>query len=291
MEQDDGKAPGGAVQGGEAPDGKAPGDGEVPDGKAQGSGRAGGPDVMAAGRGVCGDAPHTLSCRVALLVCPARDVTVVRLEILSGEPFPFSAGQYARVAFPGRPPRDFSIANQPGEAVLEFHIRDVAKKGPGSALAERLSIGDPVTVDGPFGVKWLREGHDGPILAIAGGTGLAGVKSIVETALLKGMGQDIHLYFGVRSQADLYFEDYFQRLCRAYPNLRFTPVLSAPEGTTARRTGLVSTAVAEDFKDFSGMKAYLAGPPAMVSATAQLLAAAGMDPSDIHTDTHVSFAE
>jgi CDP-4-dehydro-6-deoxyglucose reductase/ferredoxin-NAD(P)+ reductase (naphthalene dioxygenase ferredoxin-specific) len=230
---------------------------------------------------------RTLSCRVLALARPARGITVVRLEVLSGGPFAFSAGQYARVAFPDQPPRDYSLANRPDEPVLEFHIRDNARAGAGAAPFDRLARGDRATVEGPFGEGWLRQAHAGPILAVAGGSGIAPVKAIVETALAKGMRQDIRLYHGVCTEADLYLEGHFQALARAHSNFRFTPVLSHPEGGTDRRTGLVSDAVAEDFARLSAWTAYLAGPPAMVAATVGVLTARGMDRADIHSDEHI----
>ncbi len=153
-------------------------------------------------------------------------------------------------------------------------------------LFDRLAGGDTATVEGPFGEGWLREVREGPILAVAGGSGIAPLKSIVETALAKGMGQDIRLYLGVRTEADLYLEHHFQALARVHPNFRFTPVLSHPDGQTDLRTGLVSDAVAEDFARLGAWTAYVAGPPAMVRATVRVLTARGADPAHIHSDEH-----
>src|SRR4051812_33576179 len=71
-----------------------------------------------------------LKCRVGALEQATHDIRIVRLEILSGGPFTFSAGQYARVTFGALAPRDYSMANRPdapGEAgALEFHIRQMS---------------------------------------------------------------------------------------------------------------------------------------------------------------------
>ena len=100
-------------------------------------------------------------------------------------------------------------------------------------------------VRGPGGTAYLRVKHTGPILAIAGGSGLAPIKSIVETALYERLTQPIHMYFGVRDERDLYLEHHFQTLAFQYPNFRFTPVLSEPQGSTQRRrSGFVTDAVA-----------------------------------------------
>lgn len=222
--------------------------------------------------------------RVVGLMEATHDVRIVRLEIVSGGPLRFRAGQYARLAFGDFPPRDYSMANRPDEEVLEFHIRDMQAGGASAFVASELNPGDEVRIEGAFGEVWLRPDHEGPILAIAGGSGLAPIKSIVETALAAGMSQPIHLYFGVREERDLYLEDHFQGLARHHANLGFVPVLSAPAGQTRRRSGTVADALAEDFDDFASYQAYLAGPPEMVVATVAILERRGMKPDDIHAD-------
>jgi CDP-4-dehydro-6-deoxyglucose reductase/ferredoxin-NAD(P)+ reductase (naphthalene dioxygenase ferredoxin-specific) len=232
-----------------------------------------------------------LVCRVVGLDDATHDIRRVRLEILSGGPFSFSAGQYAQVGFKGQEPRDYSMANRPDEEVLEFHIRRVAGGGASAYATTRLALGEEVRVEGPFGSSYLREKHTGPILAIAGGSGLAPIKSIVDTALEKGMRQPIALYFGVRDERDLYLEEHFQALAERHPNFRFVPVLSAPSAATARRTGFVHEAAAEEFADLDGAKAYLAGPPVMVEAATKLLEARGLRRQDIHADAFYTEAE
>lgn len=233
-----------------------------------------------------------LSCRVADITPLTHDIKRVRLAIDSGGPFTFSAGQYASLRFAGLPPRDYSMANRPDESVLEFHVR---RMGPGSTsayVAEKLTPGEEVIVEGPYGSSWLRDKHAGPIVAVAGGSGLAPIKSIVETALSLDMRQPIHLYFGARDERDVYLEQHFRALAARHDNLRYTTVLSQPSASTARRVGLVHDAVAADLADLDGAKAYLAGPPVMVeAATALLVDARGMRRQDVHADAFYTEAE
>ncbi len=233
-----------------------------------------------------------LTCRVADLAEATHDIKMVRLAIVGGGPFGFSAGQYAALGFPGQAPRDYSMASRPDMPDLEFHIRRTAGGTASQYVADRLRLGDPVTLEGPYGSCWLREQHAGPILAIAGGSGLAPIKSIVETALARGMKQPIALYFGVRAERDLYLVTHFRDLAARHPTLRFIPVLSEPEpGEMRWRHGIVHDAVAADFATLDGAKAYLAGPPAMVEAAMAVLAARGIAPRDIHADAFYSEAE
>ncbi len=228
--------------------------------------------------------PRRLNCRVVAIEDATHDIKHIRLTIDSGDPLAFTAGQYARLTFPDAPTRDYSMASGPGERELEFHIRQV----PGGAATPRihalLKLGDPVSVEGPFGSSYLREQHAGPILCVAGGSGLAPIKGIVEAAVAGGMKQPIHVYFGARSGHDLYLVDHFEGLAQRHPNLTFTPVVSdAPLGTRWR-TGFVTDAVAKDLQDFDGWKAYVAGPPPMVEAAMQIVTARGLRPEDLHAD-------
>jgi len=224
-----------------------------------------------------------LQARVVIVEDATHDIKRIRLAV-DAEPLAFSAGQYARLTFPGAPPRDYSMANWPGDPELEFHIRRV----PGGAATERihgrLRVGDTVRVEGPFGSSYLREKHAGPVLCVAGGSGLAPIKSVVETAVAHGMKQPIHIYFGARTDRDLYLVDHFEGLEARHSNLTFTPVLSEAPAQRRWRSGLVTDAVAQDLTDLDGWKAYVAGPPAMVEAAMEVTRARGLRPDDLHAD-------
>lgn len=227
---------------------------------------------------------ETFQARVISLDDATHDIKRMRIMPESGVPLSFSAGQYAQLSFPGAPTRDYSMANQPGERELEFHIRRIPNGAASERVATRLAVGDKVTVRGPLGGAFLRHRHTGPILAIAGGSGMAPMKSIVETALNHGFRQPIHLYFGVRQERDLYLVDHFQTLCEHHPNLAFIPVLSQLERSAGYRTGMVTRAIAEDLQDLDGWQAYMAGPPAMTDSATPILLECGLQPEDLHVD-------
>lgn len=229
-----------------------------------------------------------IQAEVADIERATHDIVILRLRH-EGEPLPFAAGQFVRLDFGNGLARDYSMANRPGEE-LQFHVRRM----PGGTVSvhvwENLKLGDAVTVEGPFGSCWLREDHTGPILAIAGGSGLAPIKSIVETALAKGMTNPIHLYFGVRGERDVYLETVFRDLAARHPNLRFEVVLS-DENAPGRRHGFVTDALKADRPDVAGAKAYVCGPPPMVDAAMALLADWGIPAADRHADAFYSPAE
>lgn len=236
-------------------------------------------------------AQRRLDCRVAGIADATHDIRILRLCIDAGGPFDYAAGQYAAVGFDGLPPRDFSMASPAGGRELEFHVRAVAGGTVSAYVRRALKVGDRVRVEGPHGTAYLRESHRGPILALAGGSGLAPIKAIVERALAIALPQPIHLYFGVRDERDLYLEDHFRRLAATHPNVSFVPVLSEPSAPTRRRVGFLADAVAADFRDLDGAKAYIAGPPVMVETCAAAVQRLGVRSQDCHADAFYTEAD
>ena len=212
-----------------------------------------------------------------------HDIKLLRITPMDGAALHFAAGQYAQIGFDGHPARSYSMASRQGDSSLEFHIRRVLGGATSEYVHGALRIGDKAGLEFPLGSSFLRQHHSGPILCIAGGSGLAPIKSIVETALSHGMRQPIHVYFGVRAERDLYLVDHFQALARQNPHLAFTPVLSEAPPTQHRR-GFVTQAIAADLADLDGWKAYIAGPPPMVDAAMEATFARGLRKEDMHAD-------
>lgn len=227
---------------------------------------------------------NALRCRVVGCDPATSDVRILRLAPAEGALFDWRAGQYANLSMGGMTPRDFSIANAPGSDELEFHIRRAGGGGMSDALCDSPDSADHVEVRGPFGAAYWRDRHPGPVLAIAGGTGLAPMKAICEAALAAGHKQDVHLYFGVRTEADLYLERYFIDMQRSHPNFRFISVVAEPTEESGRRRGMVGDAVAADFQLLYGHQCYIGGPPAMAEACRAMLKLKGVPPHDVFCD-------
>lgn len=238
-----------------------------------------------------GNPRQRLTAHVAEVQQMAGGITLVRLDPGGSGGFRFQAGQYVQLRFGNLPPRDYSIGSRPDEPLLEFHIRDTGDGGASSYAAQALRLGEEVGIDGPFGRCFLQEDDRSPLLAIAGGSGLAPMKSILETALAAGFRQNLHLYFGVRRLGDIYLEQHFRDLATANANLHFHIVLSEEEGRVDHRTGLVTDAIAQDLPDLTGFVAYMAGPPPMIEAAGRLLLHRGMKPTGIHADPFFTEAE
>jgi NAD(P)H-flavin reductase/ferredoxin len=207
----------------------------------------------------------------------ARETRRVVVEL--SEAMPFNAGQYAELRVPGTDVwRQYSMANPPSETHrLEFHVR----RTPGGIASDgwvfsSLSVGDTVDVRGPLGVFGLCVPQEEPAILIAGGTGLAPMKSIVLNALAEGLVPELYLYHGGRTEADLYDGDLFRALAAEHPNFHYRPCLSEQQWDGA--CGMVTDVVYEDFPSCKGMSAHLCGPPAMVEAAGKVLKRRRMAP-------------
>lgn len=215
-----------------------------------------------------------------------HDIKRVRLAL--SKPFTFSPGQYATLQFTPEHIRPYSMTGT-GTAdarEVEFHIRLVPGGRVTSHVAHDLTVGQSVRLSGPLGTAYLRHKHQGPILCVAGGTGLAPILSILRGMAKAGMRNPVHLYFGVRAPRDIYGLDWLQSLRAALPNLSVHVVVASGEAPGACRTGVVTDVIHQDwpYQDMRGWRAYLAGSPVMTEAAALLLRRKGLDPDRIHTD-------
>ena len=211
---------------------------------------------------------------------------VRRLLLRPARPLAFTPGQYAQLAFTPELARPYSLAGLPDDELLEFHVQLLPGGRGGAYIDTRLRAGDTVRVSGPLGAAYLRAHHAGPMLCVAGGTGLAPALSIIKGMLAAGMDNPIHLYFGVRSQRDLYGLEWLAALCARYPALRVHQVVAAGTNPATQRSGLVTQAIAQDHASLRGWRAYLYGSPSMVEATTRLVLGKGMDAAQVHADAY-----
>ncbi len=209
---------------------------------------------------------------------------IVRLRLRSAKPLEYSPGQYATLQFTPEHVRPYSMAGLAGDGELEFHIR-LVKDGLVSGYVDReLKLGDAVRVSGPLGTSYLRTRHEGPMLCVAGGTGLAPVLAIVRGALESGMRNDIHVYFGVRSARDAYCTELLFALAERHRNLKVHVVVAEGQAGPGQRGGIVTDAVARDWTSLAGWRAYLCGAPPMVDAATLVARERGIDTDHIYAD-------
>jgi phenol hydroxylase P5 protein len=199
-----------------------------------------------------------------------HDVKGVRLALEDG-PIDFQAGQYINLFLPGiEASRAFSIANPPSDdGHVELQIRRVPGGAATGYVHETLKLGDKLTFAGPQGRFIVRKSRGGPILFLAGGTGVSSPRSMILDLLAEGCGEPITLVHGVRAQADLYGREEFEALARKHANFRYVPALShEPEDSGWNGARGFVHEVAKRLHDgvFEGSTAYLCGPPPMIEA-------------------------
>lgn len=207
-----------------------------------------------------------------------------RLVLKPAKPIAFSPGQYVQLQFTPEHVRPYSMAGLAGDADFEFHVRLVPGGRVTGYIEGCLKVGDAVKVSGPLGSAYLRRRHDGPMLCVAGGTGLAPILSILRGALAEGMRNPIHLYFGVRSPRDVYGLAWLAHLQREHPALEVHVVVTAGGDPATQRCGLVTDAIAQDHGDLRGWRAYLCGAPPMVEAATVAVRRKGLAADHIHAD-------
>jgi NAD(P)H-flavin reductase/hemoglobin-like flavoprotein len=212
------------------------------------------------------------------------DVSVLHIQ---PEPaMEYRPGQSVAIESPSRPRlwRYYSIANAPRpDTPLEFHVRLIDGGPVSMALTSTTVSGTEVRLGPPIGVLTLPEPTpDRNLLLIAGSTGLAPLKAIVDQLTAIPQPPDVHLFFGARKADGLYDLDNLEKLAAQHSWLTVTAAVSA-DPRFSGETGSLPDVVARH-GDWSGHDAYIAGPTQMVQDTATRLAAAGMANDQIHIE-------
>jgi len=206
--------------------------------------------------------------RVHSLERLADDVMRVRIALPDGQRIAFVAGQYINIVLADGQRRAFSFANPPHDnALIELHVRRIPGGRFTTQVFTTMQVGDAIDFEGPLGRFTLRESQR-PILFVAGATGFAPIKSIVEDAFRRGLTRPMQLYWGVRDAKDLYALELAERWQREHPNFSVVPVLShaAPEDPWPGRRGFVHEAMLADHPDLTGYEVYACGSQQMVEA-------------------------
>ena len=235
----------------------------------------------------------TLPCRVAKMEKLADDVMRIYLKLPEVERAQFLAGQYLDILLKDGRRRSFSIANPPhDDELIELHIRRVDGGEFTRHVFEEMKEKDLLRIELPLGSFYLREDSDKPIILMAGGTGFAPVKAIVEHAIAEEADRKIYIYWGARDVASLYLSSLAQSWADTHENIQFIPVLSdlAEGDAWTGRTGYVHQAIADDFESLAGFEVYACGPPVMIEAGQKMFASKGLSDDDFYADAF-NFAE
>ena len=229
-----------------------------------------------------------LPCRIERAVPLSHDVMGLFLHLPVAEDFTFEAGQYIDILLPGGRRRSFSIASPPHDArPLELHVRRVA----GGEFTDRLFHEEMraalLTIEGPLGAFTYRPhtSHAPRMLLIGGGTGIAPILSILRHLIENGIAREMQLFWGVRSEQDLYAHAALEQLSRRAASLTYAPVLSEASSAWRGLTGWVHDAALAGVRDLEAIEVYAAGPPAMIGAIQREYAARGSAASRLYFDS------
>jgi len=229
---------------------------------------------------------RVLPARVAAKRLLADDVMLLSLQTPAAQPLRWLAGQYIDVLLPEGKRRAFSIANAPHEGDhIELHVRRVPGGGFTQTVFDAMPVGSLWRIEGPLGTFVPREDSHRPIIFMAGGTGFAPIKAIIEHFMHLGSTRAMHLYWGARRSADLYLADLPQRWRAQHPGFVFTPVLSEPDAAGIARHGLVHEAVLDDHADLGAYDLYMSGPPPMIDVARHRFVERGLPEACLYFDS------
>lgn len=233
---------------------------------------------------------------MAVQVVAAHPVTpsILRLVVAlpAGMRFRYRAGMNMEFELPGiEPPRPYSIADAPdiegaaSDGQLTFYITRHPQGRASSWLHANTQVGETLTLRGPYGEFGLPSGHDGPILALAGGTGLSPILPVLTRALGDGLTQSVRLLFSVRERKELFACEELARLARRHGNFTWKATLTRDESKGAWTHGRIPELLAREAADLAGYAVLIAGSPGFVDACAAAAQSRGASAASIVVDS------
>ena len=235
-------------------------------------------------------AVKTYKGRIAGVQRLTHDIRGIDIEL--GSPIKFWAGQYVDITVTTEKgetiTRSFSMANTPDETQkLSFIIKKYPDgKFSGELDSGGIRIGAEVSVVGPFGTCFRREGRDGALILVAAGSGMW---SILNDHVSSGEKRPVHFFYGARTRDDLFHLDRIEALLAAHPEVNFIPVLSHADDDAEwdGERGFVHQRVDVRLKELAVDGAgdvYGCGPPPMIDALQPVLFMNGFESERVFFD-------
>ena len=239
--------------------------------------------------------PVNRPARFAATLESVRDLThdmrEFRFRAAPGSPG-FLPGQYALFYLPGlEAPRTYSMSNvDDGSGTWEFIVRRVAGGVGTVTLFDKVPVGGIVTLDGPYGLAYLRADAPRDIVCIGGGSGLAPVLSIARGAMIepKLAGRQVHVFYGARTVPDLCGETEMCALPGYGERLHFHVAVSTPDDSPAwsGKRGFIHDHAREFIGErWADFEYYFAGPPPMAEAVQRMLIEKRVPFPQVHFDS------
>lgn len=213
-----------------------------------------------------------------------HDVMHLTLVLPEAESFAYRPGQHMNVFLDDGTHRSFSMASPPQSNEVDFHVRRI----PGGRFTEghlaQLQAGDMLDVEIPLGTFRYHEEDYRQLVMVATGTGLSPIKSILESLMDDPACPPVSLYWGARTEADLYLHDEIGEWGRRLYEFNYVPVLSRASAAWQGRRGHVQQAVLQDIGDLSEHSVYMCGSPVMISDAKQAFLARNASVDHIYVD-------
>ncbi len=213
------------------------------------------------------------------------------LEITIDNPLKFWAGQYVDITLPDQAiTRSFSMANPPGEAEkLAFIIKRYEGGAFSGQLDGGLEVGTGLSLRGPYGTCFRREGRTGPLILVGGGSGMSPLWSILQDHVASGEERPVRFFYGARTEADLFYLDEIKALGEKLRDFQFIPALSdlGDDADWSGERGFIHEVLREHINGFDlddEGEAYTCGPPPMIDAVIPVLQIGGLDGDRIFFD-------
>ncbi|MEE9445508.1 MAG: CDP-6-deoxy-delta-3,4-glucoseen reductase [Cocleimonas sp.] len=229
-----------------------------------------------------------MPARVSSLKKLSSNVMQMKLSLPAAERLKFRAGQYIEFILSDKTRRAFSLANTPSEdQELELHLRLVEGGKFTEHVFNQMKEKAIVRIEGPFGSFAIAETSNRPLILMAGGTGFAPIKSMVEQLIEQGDTRLVHVYWGAQTKADLYLNEVAQAWDDSHLTINYQPVLSDADKKDDWKgsIGFVHKAVISDFNNLAGFDIYMAGSPAMIDAAKKAFIKKGMPEEQIFSDS------
>jgi NAD(P)H-flavin reductase/hemoglobin-like flavoprotein len=210
-----------------------------------------------------------------------RTSDVAVITVRPNQPYPFLAGQYTSLETPWWPRiwRHYSFASAPrSDGLLTFHVKAVPAGWVSNALVHRARPGDIIRLGPPAGSMTVDHTSGSGLLCLGGGTGIAPIKALVEDVAEHGARRLVEVFYGARTDQDLYDIDTMLRLKQSHPWLEVRPVVD--------RHGLLQLPDAiRAHGPWTEYDAYVSGPPGMIRSGVDALRDSGIPVERIRHDS------
>lgn len=218
---------------------------------------------------------------------------LAEITVRTDQPYAYRGGQFVSMETPWWPKvwRYFSPAGAPrGDGTITFHVRAVPGGRISTALVHQASVGDVVRLGPALGDMVLDPRSTRGVVCVAGGTGLAPIRALIEQAALDGVQRRIDLFVGARTAAEFHGLDDLRRLSRQHRWLDIRAAVSddvAPVGGGRMPGGSQLLRVLAESGPWQDCDAYLSGPGPMMIAAGRVLGRGGVPLERFHHDPFV----